>query len=1098
MKISKAEFAGYIKDFRLKELFLDLGWDNDRTPVPPVQIGDMLLSMRIVADKNGFKIIECQTADIPSYAGRVQAANALKKLFHEHLLIFYNTGRTEQVWLYCYNLNSQNRKAELRHGINQDVERLYQRASGLIFELDEQDNITIVDVTARVRGNFAANAEKVTKRFYDAFKKQHTALLGFIAGIQSTVDREWYASIMLNRLMFCYFMQRRGFLNKDRDYLRNKLKESRERLGKGKFYSFYRDFLLVLFQKGFGTDNHTPEIRAMIGEIPYLNGGLFDLHLIEQSYPDIDITDEAFENIFDLFDRYEWHLDTRDCATGNEISPDVLGYIFEKYINDRSSMGAYYTQEDITGYISRSTILPWLLESVKKTCPKAFEANGSVWSFLKESGDAYIFDSVRHGADKPLPEHIAIGLDTTTPGLLERRGRWNEPAPAEYALPTEIWREVVERRIRYEKVRGLISSGEIKNVADFITYNLDIVGFVTDLLDTIEDPKFIQAFYAGLEKITILDPTCGSGAFLFAALNLLEPLYASCLSRMDDYLNHDYKGILDKGVRRFFEEKLEMMESDIHPSKNYFIYKSIILNNLYGVDIMREAAETAKLRLFLKLVSTVDPDYGKENIGIEPLPDIDFNIKAGNTLIGYANEKEVEEAIKKDLFSKQMSDETKAAMSQMAKATARYKQLQLGAGDYRADDFRQAKNDLSSRQSNLKKTLDALLRKWDYSAVSESDWNANYMPFHWVSEFYSIIVENGGFDVIIGNPPYVEYSIKNITYQIKDIKTITCKDLYAFVIEKAEMLLSKFGHISMITPISIISTDGFLPLREFLYANFGHLRFSSYSMRPAKLFDGVEKRLSVFIANRSQNALLYSSKYFVWNTEYRPYLFKTIYYSLVIKPLLHNTSIPKIGSTVETSILSKILQQRHMSMFVVGDSENIVFHTRKLRYFLQFLDTAPKIFDESGNIRVSSELKKICYQTNKDRLIANAVFLSSLFFWYYISYSDCRNLNKREIMSFPFDFSIAYSTNISEQLENVSVSLLKNLQDESYMVETNYKQYGLLRLQAFKPRLSKPMVDQIDTHLAKIYGFTDEELDYIINYDIKYRMGIGGGSGDDE
>jgi hypothetical protein len=83
-------------------------------------------------------------------------------------LIFHDTGKTEQVWLYCYNINSRNKRAELRFGVNQDVERLYQRASGLIFELDEQDNITIVDVTARVRGNFAANAEKVTKRFYDA------------------------------------------------------------------------------------------------------------------------------------------------------------------------------------------------------------------------------------------------------------------------------------------------------------------------------------------------------------------------------------------------------------------------------------------------------------------------------------------------------------------------------------------------------------------------------------------------------------------------------------------------------------------------------------------------------------------------------------------------------------------------------------------------------------------------------------------------------------------------------------------------------------------------------------------------------------------
>jgi hypothetical protein len=123
-------------------------------------------------------------------------------------------------------------------------------------------------------------------------------------------------------------MQRRKFLNNDRDYLRNKLKDSKERLGKEKFYSFYRDFLLVLFQKGFGAYHHTPEIQSMIGKIPYLNGGLFDLHEIEQNYPDINIPDKAFEDIFNLFDEFDWYLDARNDATGKEINPDVRARAF--------------------------------------------------------------------------------------------------------------------------------------------------------------------------------------------------------------------------------------------------------------------------------------------------------------------------------------------------------------------------------------------------------------------------------------------------------------------------------------------------------------------------------------------------------------------------------------------------------------------------------------------------------------------------------------------------------------------------------------------------------------------------------------------------
>jgi len=59
----------------------------------------------------------------------------------------------------------------------------------------------------------------------------------------------------------------------------------------------------------------------------------------------------------------------------------------------------------------------------------------------------------------------------------------------------------------------------------------------------------------------------------------------------------------------------------------------------------------------------------------------------------------------------------------------------------------------------------------------------------------------------------------------------------------------------------------------------------------------------------------------------------------------------------------------------------------------------------------------------------------------------------------------------------------------SYMQTRIQKQTGEVKIQSFRPRLSKPIIDEIDKVLAKHYGFTEEELDFIINYDIKYRMG---------
>ena len=84
------------------------------------------------------------------------------------------------------------------------------------------------------------------------------------------------------------------------------------------------------------------------------------------------------------------------CGNDNEINPDVLGYIFEKYINQKQ-MGAYYTKEDITEYIGKNTILPFLLDSARNRCKSAFDGANSVWTHLQQEPDRYIYPAVRHG-----------------------------------------------------------------------------------------------------------------------------------------------------------------------------------------------------------------------------------------------------------------------------------------------------------------------------------------------------------------------------------------------------------------------------------------------------------------------------------------------------------------------------------------------------------------------------------------------------------------------------------------------------------------------------------------------------------------------------
>ena len=217
---------------------------------------------------------------------------------------------------------------------------------------------------------------------------------------------------------------------------------------------------------------------------------------------------------------------------------------------------------------------------------------------------------------------------------------WNTLAPEEHALPTEIWREVVARRQRYETVRTKLANGQINEINDLITYNLNIRQFAQDVIENCEGPELLRAFWRAITEVTVLDPTCGSGAFLFAALNILEPLYEACLDRMQVFLDEVEMISESRQSRKYNDFRNILEDIEQHPNRRYFILKSIIIKNLYGVDIMEEAIEICKLRLFLKMVAQLE-DVRR----IEPLPDIDFNVQAGNTLVGYTSYDEVKRAV---------------------------------------------------------------------------------------------------------------------------------------------------------------------------------------------------------------------------------------------------------------------------------------------------------------------------------------------------------------------------------------------------------------------------------------------------------------------
>jgi len=909
----------------------------------------------------------------------------------------------------------------------------------------------------------------------------------FISGLDNEDNKRWYSSLMLNRLMFIYFIQKKGFLDNDPNYLRNKLVEVKIKYGGGKFYSFYRTFLLQIFHHGLGEEHKdNKELIALIGKIPYLNGGLFDVHELEKE-DNIQIPDEAFDKLFNFFDKYQWHLDTNIGAKGDEINPDVIGYIFEKYINDRAAMGAYYTKEDITEYISKNTIIPFLFNKTKQDCENAFKVDSSLWQLLKESPDRYIYDAVKKGCENnDIPENIAIGIDSTAPDLLVRRKDWNTQTPENFGLPTEIWRETIARRQRYFELKAKLEQGEITEINDFITYNLNLRQFAQDALEYYEGSDFIEAFYNAIIEITVLDPTCGSGAFLFAALNILEPLYEGCINRMREFVENSQS---DKF--KIFRDVLA--DIDKHANPNYWIYKKIILNNLYGVDIMQEAVEIAKLRLFLKLAAMSEVDYKKPNLGLEPLPDIDFNIRCGNTLIGYTTHEQIRTAVEYDISgqAKMFVGDEMVLIDDMVQdlqgVLRSYKENQLTnnlAGLY-AD-----KQDIKARLAEIEEQLDWFLARDygidTYNKKKLAQWKHSHQPFHWFTEFFHII-NKGGFDVIIGNPPYVEYSKVKRDYVIKGYETESCGNLYAFVIERINKLLKENSKSGMIIPHSSICTDRMSTVQKQLTDFSNLLWVSSYDIRPAKLFNGVDQRLAIYIFNHStaKNNTTFSSSYHRWNEEFRSYLFSSIDY-VNIKNIDFVNSLPKFATITECELWDKVQMFTILNIFISKTKKTPVYFHNAPRYWIRAMDFVPYFWNEKEGEKISVQVKPLYLTTYKEALVA--MLNSSLFYWWFVTLSDCRHLNLREIDSFPVGFE-QLTNDVKNQLGLLTASLMNDFQENARRKECFYKTTGNVVYDEFDVKKSKPIIDEIDKVLAKHYGFTEEELDFIINYDIKYRMG---------
>ena len=734
-KLHLARTRRLLDQFCWADLFVEeLGWNQAPSGTPNVLIQEAAdtFTLQPVARLGGawVYVVTSSTGVIPGIKARLALHRATVSRQREHLLIFEDGARRQTLWSWPrFEGGSMQTRTHL-YVQGQPGDLFLSKLSSMYFELDELDEegeADLLTVTDRLKQ--ALDVRPVTREFYKVFSQQQHSVVAAVQGLPDEHHRRHYASVLLTRLMFVYFLQKKFLLDQGNDkYLEQKLKEHTAWAASqsGTPPTFYRRFLRELFFQGFALapEHRDPVVATLLGTIPYLNGGLFLPHQLEQENPDLDLPDEAIQHLLTVFTSFSWNLNDQPGGDTREINPDVLGYIFEKYINSNSSRqkgaGAFYTPTEITTYL----------------------------------------------------------CDQTVDGLLLRA--CNDPA----GLPA---------------------------IVGMKTYHF---ATLDELLLHLDDRLAKKLLKDVLPNLSLLDPACGSGAFLIAALKKLETVYAAVLGY-----------VTVSAADTWLKDWLTRAQS--HASPGYFIKKEIITRNLFGLDLMDEAVEIARLRLFLALVATAQKPED-----LEPLPNIDFNLMEGNGLVGllHIQESDFDRYAKHDLFApayKELLREKNTLIDE-------YKGV--GHGSAPEDtEVGKLRDEIQKKLDSARDTLNQLMlsqlqtakvgyqqAQWDSVKSKETylkkPLSAQHLselrPFHWGYEFSRVLnhpdPERRGFDAIIANPPWETFkpNAKEFFEEYADVVQKKNMRVEDFEKKKAELLqdpdlrqawesyLSRFPHVS--------------------------------------------------------------------------------------------------------------------------------------------------------------------------------------------------------------------------------------------------------------------------------------------------------------
>jgi hypothetical protein len=329
-------------------------------------------------------------------------------------------------------------------------------------------------------------------------------------------------------------------------------------------------------------------------------------------------------------------------------------------------------------------------------------------------------------------------------------------------------------------------------------------------------------------------------------------------------------------------------------------------------------------------------------------------------------------------------------------------------------------------------------------------------------------------------------------YRVRNYATERCANLYVFTLERSFALSSSGSRVGMIVPISVACSGAMELLREHIVQTNHSLWLSHFSNRPSQLFTGAQNRLTILvtsISGRHAGRQAFSSRYYRWDAKHgeRENLFPALRYQETGKqtPMFHGL-LPKAGCPEAVSALAKAKNAKTIEFFTSKQGKHSIFWVRVPGYFCQFLLEPPMALPEGGGqARVRGEVNDIHFDDKAARDIVHSVLNSSTYYQFFCTYTDTRHINPSDVSEFPLDLS-SFSTERKILLRELSAKLAKCFARNT----ARWRKSGLL-IDSIDAKPCKPILDEIDQVLARHYGFTEEELDFMINYDIKYRMGRG-------